>query len=345
MPMGAGTASLRDVAELAGVSITTVSHVLNDVPGKRIAAKTRQRVRSAAAQLEYRPNKLAQGLRSQRSYSLGFVSDLVATTPYAVRMVLGAQDAAANVGYLLFLVTSGGDQDLEAQQLRALLDRQIDGLLYASMFHRVVEPPALLEAAPAVLLDARCADGRYSSVLPDETGGARAAVEELARHGHKRIGFLHNELDIPARSLRMLGYQEALAAHGIDFDPELVRCGEDAPGGYAAARELLDRAERPTALFCFTDRMAMGAYQAAQELGLRIPHDLSVVGFDDQEVVSAGLRPGLTTMALPHYEMGQWAVTELMKRIDVGNDVPPTHALLDCPLVHRESVAAPREAR
>jgi LacI family transcriptional regulator, galactose operon repressor len=345
MPVGTGMASLRDVAEIAGVSITTVSHVLNDVPGKRIAPNTRQRVRSAAAQLDYRPNKLAQGLRSQHSHSLGFVSDLVATTPYAVRMVLGAQEAAADAGYLMFLVTSGGDPNLEAQQLHALLDRQVDGLLYASMFHRVVEAPHLLEAAPTVLLDARSADGRYSSVVPDETRGARAAVEELARHGHRRIGFLHYERDIPARSLRTRGYQEALAAHDIDFAPKLVRYGEDAPGGYAAARELLDRTERPTALFCFTDRLAMGAYQAAQELGLRVPHDLSVVGFDDQESVAASLRPGLTTVALPHYEMGRWAVIELMRRIDTGDEVPPTHALLDCPLVRRESVVAPRETR
>ncbi|QNK80773.1 LacI family DNA-binding transcriptional regulator [Nakamurella sp. PAMC28650] len=335
-------ATIRDVAELAGFSVTTVSHVLNDVDGKRIAESTRERIREVAGQLQYRPNKLAQGLRSQRSHTIGFVSDLVATTPYAGQLILGAQEAASAVGSLLLLLSSGGDPALEDRELQALIDRQVDGVVYASMYHRVVDPPARLGDSPAVLLDARTDSGAFTSVVPDEIGGARAAVEELLSHGHRRIGFCTDRSDIPATRARLAGYRQALEVYGIAFDPSLVVAGRgEAEGGFQSAHSLLTRPDRPTGLFCFTDRIAFGAYQAASELGLSVPQDVSIVGFDDQEIISANLRPGLTTMALPHYAMGKWAVESLMRQIDNGPDSPAVHQLMPCPLVRRASVSAP----
>jgi LacI family transcriptional regulator len=177
-------------------------------------------------------------------------------------------------------------------------------------------------------------------VVPDEVGGGRTATGELIRHGHTRIGFINNVDDIPATRGRLEGYRAALDDAGLAFDPRLVLDGmSDTEGGLQTARKLLSATERPTALFCFNDRMAMGAYHAAAELGLRIPEDLSVVGFDNQELIAEGLRPALTTVALPHYEMGAWAVETLIAQIEGHELEGPRQATLSCPLVPRNSVA------
>ena len=336
--------TLRDVAERSGLSITTVSHVVNDVPGKRIPDATRERVRVAVAELHYTPNRLAQGLRLQRSNTLGFVNDRIATSPHAGRTILGAQDAAAEHGSLLLMVNSGDDADLENREIRALLDRRVDGIVYAAEYHRLLTPPAVLRGVPTVLLDARSTVSGFSGVVPDEVGGAMAAVRELVDHGHRRIGFVTNSMDVPATRLRLEGFKRALRDARRTYRTAMVVSDlSEAQGGYRAAAALLDRPEpiRPTALFCYNDRMAMGAYQAAAERGLRIPQDLSIVGFDDREIISAGLRPGLTTVALPHYEMGWWAVTTLLRGIDAERKEPPRTEILPCPLVRRASVGPP----
>jgi LacI family transcriptional regulator len=198
-----------------------------------------------------------------------------------------------------------------------------------------------------VLLDASSTDPRYPSVVPDEVGGGRAAVQELLDAGHRRIGFTTNIDDIPATHGRLVGYRQALADAGIPVRPDLVVIEEsDTPGGYRAALQLLRRSDRPTGLFCFNDRMAMGAYRAAHELGLRIPQDVSVVGFDNQELIADGLFPGLTTVALPHYEMGAWAVNTMIDMLDKAQPARrrrrrPSQTTMECPIVRRDSVAAP----
>jgi LacI family transcriptional regulator len=332
--------SIKDVAARAGVSVTTVSHVLNEVPGKRITDATRDRVRRAAGELGYSPSSVARNLRLQRSQMLALISDEIATTPYAGRMILGAQEAASKAGWLLMLVNTGSDSEFEAAEIQALRQRQVDGFLYATMYHREVTLPEAVAGVPTVLLDARSENSDVPSVVPDEVAGGRTATEELIRHGHQRIGFVNNADDIPATHGRLEGYRAALQEAGIKFDKRLVAVGQsDTEGGLLAARQLLEATERPTALFCFNDRMAMGAYHAAAELGLRIPQDLSVVGFDNQELIADGLRPGLTTVALPHYEMGAWAVEALIARIE-GRD-GAEHEALSCPLVVRNSVDRP----
>ncbi len=336
---------IRDVAAGAGFSVTTVSHVLNDVPGKRIADSTRERIREVADSLGYRPNRLAQGLRSQRTHTIGFVSDNIATTPFAGQMIRGAQDAAAAAGSLLMLLSSDGNAELEDVEIRALIDRQVDGIVYASMFHRVLTPPTRLGQTRAVLLDARTETGEFSSVVPDEVGGARVAVEELLANGHRRIGFVTDTTDIPATRGRLIGYRQALEVYGVPFDPALVHPqAGDSASGFDGARALLKVRDRPTGLFCYNDRVAFGAYQAAAEAGLSVPQDISIVGFDDQDIISTSLRPGLTTMALPHYDMGRWAVTTLLDQINSDGDLPVVHQLLPCPLVRRASVSSPPRA-
>ena len=340
--MSQGKVSIKDVAARAGVSVTTVSHVLNEVPGKRITDATRERVRQAAGELGYAPSSVARNLRLQRSQMLALISDEIATTPYAGRMILGAQEAASKAGWLLMLVNTGSDSEFEAAEIQALRQRQVDGFLYATMYHREVTLPEAAAGVPTVLLDARSPDESVPSVVPDEVAGGRTATEELIGHGHSRIGFLNNIDDIPATRGRLEGYRQALQEAGLTYDERLVAARpSDTEGGVQGARQLLSATGRPTALFCFNDRMAMGAYHAAAELGLRIPQDLSVVGFDNQELIADGLRPGLTTVALPHYEMGAWAVEALIARIEGKEGESPQHSKLNCPLVVRKSVDRP----
>ena len=339
---------IKDVAAAAGMSATTVSHILNEVEGKRINPETRQRVLEAADRLRYAPNGLARGLRLRRSNTIGFVSDHIATTPFAGRIILGAQEAAAKQGLLLLMLNTGGDRELERSEIEHLLQRQVDGVLYAAMSHRVFDVPEGLRDVPTVLLDAQAADRSAPAVVPDEVSGGYTAVRELIEHGHRRIGFVTDTEDIPATPGRLEGYRRALEEAGIAFDPALVTAELcDSAGGYLAARRLLQRESRPSALFCFNDRMAMGAYRAAAELGLAIPRDLSVIGFDNQDLICDGLVPTLTTVELPHYEMGARAVSLLLAQIDTAETRPPHPVepeLLPCPLVRRASVAPPPTA-
>jgi DNA-binding LacI/PurR family transcriptional regulator len=337
---------ISDVAAAAGVSTSTVSLVLNNRTA-RISEETRERVRDAAAAVGYTPNSIARSLRTQRTRTIGLVSDVIATTPFAGRMLAGAQDAAREHGHLLILVNTDADPAVERDAIRALVDHQVDAMIFATMWHRVVETP---EGLPdrTVFLDCRPADGTRPAVVPDEVAGGRAAVRELLAAGHRRIAWLDiGEPNPPVASgLRHQAYREVLAEAGITPDPawHVRGDGTTAASGRAATDRLLDLPphRRPTAIFCFNDRMAAGAYVAARHRGLEIPADLSVVGYDDQQLVAGELDPPLTTIALPHYEMGRWAA-----EVALGAREPPQPGqpyLMPCPIIRRDSVTSPPAA-
>jgi LacI family transcriptional regulator len=333
---------MKDVAELAGVSSTTVSFVINQTPNTNIPAETQERVWEAVRELKYRPNVMARGLRVQKTHTIGFISDEVATTPFAGRMLQGAQELAWEHNYLLLLINTGGNQAVKQAAVEMLLDRQVDGIIYATMYHRQVHPPKAVREVPTVLLDCYVDDGSLPSVVPDEVRGGRDATAHLLAKGHRRVGYIGDVTPVAAERLRRQGYQVALEAAGLAYDPSLTEVGPTTPaGGYECAMQLLQGTERPTAFFCFNDRMAMGVYDAARELGLRIPEDLAVVGYDDQEIIAAHLRPSLTTMKLPHAAMGRWAVQYLLGLIhdpEPADQAAPIQQLIECPLIERASV-------
>jgi DNA-binding LacI/PurR family transcriptional regulator len=333
---------MSDVAARAGVSTATVSMVLSGVNTARISPRTQQRVREAAEAVGYEPNSVARSLRTQRTRLVGLVSDTIATTPFAGRMLAGANDVAREHGRLVILVDTEGDAGAERQALQALSGQQVDAMIYACMWHRVVEVPADLPE-DAVLLDCAPATANRAAVVPDERAGGMAAVRELVAAGHRRIAYLDAEerFDLVASRLRREGYLQVLAEAGIEPDPFLhARAEPVAGGGRTAARRLLDlpAGRRPTAMFCFNDRMAMGAYAAAHQRGLSVPDDLSVVGYDDQQLVAAELDPPLTTVALPHYEMGRWAMEVALGLREAD---PAAPHLMPCPIVRRASVGPP----
>lgn len=333
---------MKDVAKQAGVSQTTVSFVINQVESANIPAETQERIYAAIDKLGYRPNAMARQLRSNRTQTLGFISDVVATTPFAGKIIQGAQDAAWTQGYLLLVVNTGGDDAVTNAAVETLLERRVDGILYATMYHRAVTPPAAVREAPTVLLDCFVEDRSLPSVTPDEVKGGYEATVALLRKGHTRIGLVNNMDAVPAMSGRQQGYRQALAAAGIAYDEQLISYHPSEPtGGYAGADQLLQLAQPPTALFCFNDRMALGAYRYALKHGLRIPEDVAIIGFDNQDMIAPYLEPPLTTMELPHYTMGQWAVDHLLQLIDQGdqpNGQPPIQQLCECPLIERASI-------
>jgi LacI family transcriptional regulator len=332
-------ARIADVAEAAGVSTATVSLVLNG-RSVRVSDETRERVHQAAAHLGYTPNTVARGLRTQLTRTIGLISDEIATTPFAGRMFAGAQDAARENSHLLIMVNTDNDPAVEADAIAALSAQQVDAVIYAAMWHRVVEVPAGLPAN-SVLLDCRSESGSHPSIVPDEYAGAVLAVQALVDAGHQRIAYVDAAGDdLPAAWLRREAWRDVLLSSGLRIDETLHIADEiSSAGGRRATATLLalEPQRRPTAVFCFNDRMALGAYIAARHAGLSIPRDLSVVGFDDQPFVAAELDPPLTTVALPHYEMGRWSV-----EVALGLRTPESDVhLMACRLVTRDSVAPP----
>jgi LacI family transcriptional regulator len=330
--------TMKDVAWHAGVSQTTVSLVLNNTETPNIPDETRQRILATIAELDYHPNALAQGLRMKRSGILGFVTDVIAITPYAGKIIEGAQDAAWENGKILMLVNTKANPEMESTAIDLLLSRRVEGVIYATMYHHPVVLQAALRDIPIVLLDCFVEDRQLPSVVPDEYGGGFDATRYLLERGYRRVGYINDIHVTPASAGRLEGYRAALAAFGVPFDPDLVCCGvSKQEGGYRCAQQLLQMKNRPQALFCFNDRMAMGAYDAIRKLNLRIPEDIAVIGFDNQELIAAHLYPPLTTMELPHYAMGAWAVQTLGKILSGAEQAAPEQHMIACPLIERAS--------
>lgn len=335
--------TMRDVATEAGVSQAVVSLVLSGRYAGRASEATADRVREAAAMIGYRTNLQAKTLKTGVAEIVGLVADEVATAPFSGQMIKGAQDRAWREGNTLMAVDTGGDAALEAAAIETLLSHQVRGIIYTATYHREVEVPEVALETRTVCLDARDLSGRVASVIPDEEQGGYDAARLLLEAGHSRIGMINIYPDesLPAARDRRRGYERALREAGVEPDPALVLPGDGGHlGGQEGVRALLGLADPVTAIFCGNDRTAFGAYQALEELGLRIPDDVSIVGFDDQDYLRDYFRPPLTTLQLPFLEMGQVAadlVLDPSARAEVH--------LIPCPVIRRGSVAPPKGSR
>jgi LacI family transcriptional regulator len=333
-------ATMADVAKRAGVSQATVSLVMNGVGNTRISAATRARVLQAAEDIGYRVGRRVIGSGALRSIVM--LLDEVSTSPFAATSIIGAQDSAWQSGCVLTVVTTRNDPMLEDAALDLLLEQPTAGVIYAAIATRRVTPPDRLRTVPTVLLNCYAADAHYPSVIPGNVVGARAATEALLRAGHRRIAFINGETWMDAARDRLLGYKQALASWDVAADPRLIRSGKWLLNeAYKETRALMALHAPPTAIFCASDRMALGCYGALQEMGRRIPDDVSVAGFDDDSIARQ-LSPALTTIMLPHEEMGRWSVEQLLsyEAGAPGNRRRPVK--LECPLVERQSIAPPQ---
>jgi LacI family transcriptional regulator len=328
--------TIRAVADLAGVSQTTVSFVINDKPGAAISEATRRRVWQAVEDLDYRPNHAARSLSTRRSNLIGFISDRISSGAYGGQSVVGAQSVAWEQGRLLLIVDTEADEAIQRTAVEHLLSRQVEGMLIGASSLRAWRPPAMLEDVPTVLINCYDPDERFPCVIPDEFGGGYSATMHLIKAGHRRVALLYGTPEVEAGIRRRNGYLAALRDAGLAHDPALEIVTSWYPeGGRQGAGALLDRAEPPTALFCVSDWIAMGALQEVCRRGLAIPGDVAVVGYEDQEF-AARLQPALTTLALPHGQIGKRAAELLVSRR--GDRPLPAEVIeIPCPLVLRES--------
>lgn len=312
----------------------------------RISADVEARVLQAVRDTGYRPNQVSRSLRTGTTKTIGFLSDTVSTTPFAGHLIWGALDAARERGHLLFIAETEGDLELERQLIHAMHDRQVDGIILASMYTRKITPPKALLDGPAVLLNALPA-GRsaISAVIPDEAGAGRAAARALLDAGHRdgicMIGAGPGGAPAPRGSVaaveRLQGILATLREAGVAV-ADAVGCSDWQPDqGLRATRQLLGRNPRPSALICFNDRLALGAYHALADAGLQVPADVSVVSFDD-EVFAPWIRPQLTTVALPHYELGGAAVRLLLEQANGSDKQAPRIHRIPMQLRERGSI-------
>lgn len=342
---------MTDVAQAAGVSQSTVSMVLNHVTGARLSAETRARVLGTAITLGYRlPRREAQPALQDgvRRNVIGYLVDEISTSPHPVVSVDGARDAAWEQGCLLHVAVTRNNPEQEAAAIATLLDNPaLVGIVYSTIFTRRVSVPESLSRVPTVLLNCHDAEKHYCAVVPAEVTGGHTATEHLIQQGHRRIGFINGEPWMEAAQDRYKGYRRALATADLPLDPALVRDGDWMSGtGFEGTLQLMQLPQPPTAIFCANDLMALGALEALKQLKLRVPEDVSVLGYDDQEI-SRHTHPPLSTLVLPNYEMGQTAVEQLLALAAAPGSAGARRSLLkiDGPLVRRESVAPPPTAR
>jgi LacI family transcriptional regulator len=332
--------TMTDVARIAGVSQTSVSLILNRMVGARISEATRQRVVEAARELGYElPSSRRPYVTALDRNVIAYVVDEISTSPHPVVSFDGARDAGWESGFILAAHVTRSNPELEAATIAAIRrDPHVIGVIYSTIFTRRVSLPDELYRLPTVLLNCHSADRRVHSIVPAEVAGALHATEYLLGKGHRRIGFINGEPWMEASADRLKGYRQALGAADIAFDPGLFRSGDWLPlQGYNLTLELLRSANPPTAIFCANDLMAMGALEAAGRMGLRVPEDLSVMGYDDQELARY-THPPLSTLVLPNYEMGRKA-TEILIDLAIHKKASrPITLEIDGPLVERHSV-------
>jgi LacI family transcriptional regulator len=328
--------TVRAVAKLAGVSPMTVSRVINNA--ESVAEETRQKVLRAIAQLDYVPNRLARGLTSSRSSTLGLVvPDVV--NPFFTLVLRGAEAAARRAGYRLLVCDSENDPRREREYLEDLVSYRVDGLLVAPASQRSKAGllPLLRRGFPFVLIDRSISNMDCDAVQSDNVAGARRLTEHLIAIGHRRIAHLVDSDDNSTGRERLQGYREALHAAGIECsDALLFHTSVDRIGGYRAVQSMLASQPWPTAIFAVNNMTAVGAMEALRERGLGVPGDIGLVCFDDVEHLAV-LSPFLTVMDQPAETFGSLAAQMLVERVEGKGGDSGRRIVLQSQLIVRES--------
>lgn len=332
--------TMMDVAAMAGVSQATVSLVLNGSPGAKLSDGTRKRVYSAAKELGYELVRRSQHPQPNAGSTIVFVADESTTDPWMALAFEGARDKALEYGVNVCLFVSHGDADTEAMIVSQMNRLPLLGYIYGTILTRRVNLSPAFADQQIVLLNCYDEKRKLPSVVPGDLVGGRMATERLIKAGHTRIGFINGQQGIDATRDRLKGYRQALSSHDIPFEADLVRPGNwESSTGYEMTLELMAMKIPPEAIFCANDMMALGCFDALNKLGLRVPDDVAVIGFDDR-AIAQHTHPPLTTLILPHYEMGEIAAEQLIDSAG-GLNGGPTQIKVECTLVERESVEKP----
>lgn len=331
--------TIKDIAERASVSVTTVSRVLNNRPD--VSDKTRKKVKTIIEKLGYNPNSIARGLVLRRSFTIGLAIPGI-SNPFFPEVAKGVQSKAKDKGYSVILYDTNNDIEEEKEAIRILRCKQVDGMILSLSMENRDELLALEERGfPVVQIDRIIPECTSLSVTIDNVMSAREATQHLVELGHKYIAHISGSFYYKTARDRLCGFQQCIYENNLPYDDVYILEGNyTKESGYKQMKALLDKSPRPTAVFVANDLMALGCYEAIFDAGLSVPEHISVVGHDDIELSSI-VRPGLTTVMQPKYELGQVAADVLIRKIEEKKDDENTEhigsVILDTKLVIRGS--------
>jgi LacI family transcriptional regulator len=332
-------ATLRDVASAAGVHPATASRALNPETRILVSEDTARRVTEAAARLGYRPNPVARSLRTRRSHTVGvLIPDL--NNPLFPPIVRGLEDKLAAAGYVALIGNTDADDDRERTLFEQMRARHVDGFVLATAtLHDQLLAEAAAGDVPVVLMNRLAPDYSFPSVSVDNEQGARMAVTHLARLGHTRIAHIAGPQEASTGVSRLRGFRDGMATHGLEVDENLIAYATryTVEEGARCCQELLSRQPGFTAVAAANDMLAVGCYAALDEQSMQCPDDISVIGFNDMPFIDR-LRPPLTTVRFPHYQLGTEAAQLLIERIN-GDEGPVKILYLAPELIVRGSTA------
>jgi DNA-binding LacI/PurR family transcriptional regulator len=333
---------LEDIAKETGFSISTVSRVLSN-SNYPVSEQIREQVLRVAETMGYEPNIAARSLRTDRTNTIGIIVDDL-LSPFTPPIVRGIQDYLNKNGFLSLIVNSDWDPDQEQAAIKTLLSRPVDGIIFVEYSHQTTSDVLERSHKPRVFVHRLFGSPIKNSVVPDDYYGASLATGHLIGLGHRRIGYINGPENWHTCRARLSGYKDTLAAHGLSFEPSLVQPGDwEIESGYAAAKDFLNLAERPTAIFAANDVMALGAIYAVQDAGLKVPEDVAVVGYDNRNFTKT-FRPRITTVSMPVIEMGGVAAELLLKQIAEGRK-EAEELKVQGQLIIRETCGAPEASR
>lgn len=330
-------ATMKDIARLAQVSTSTVSHVIN---GSRfVSDEIREKVMRIVVELNYTPSYIARSLKVKATKTIGLL--VTATNnPFFSEVMAGVEQYCQKNQYNLIIATTGGDAKRLQQNLQTLIHKQVDGVLLMCGDSRFQADMQLTVSLPLVVMDWWFTELNADKILENSELGGYLATKSMVDAGHQKIGIITGNLRKSVAKNRLQGYKKALSEANIVLNPDwIVESHFDFEGGIVGAQKLLALSDRPTAIFCCSDTIAIGAYQAIQNQGLRIPQDISIMGYDDIELARY-LFPSLSTISQPKAELGKLAVETLLQRIQEPNENYRT-LVLEPTCILRESISSP----
>jgi len=333
-----GLTSIKDIARAAKVSHSTVSRALHNSP--LVSHETAQRIREIAREKGYRPSAVARSLVTRRTKTIGVVVTRIAD-PFIAEVVNGIEEVANDHGYSVFLANSNANPDREVKVVHSFHERRVDGILVTASRVGALYMPLLTEMrVPTVLINNQHPGEFVHSVMIDNVTASSQATEHLIQLGHKRIAYIGDQYGFQSDTERFAGYRRALEIADVPFLPGLIAHGDgNAEGGMHAMQKLLETVDPPTAVFCYNDMSALGALRSIRAKGMRVPEDISVVGFDDLFIASY-TNPALTTISQPMKQMGSTAMEILLKLFNGANS--QNNIKVQGHLIVRESTARPR---
>jgi len=303
--------SIKDVAAKANVSVKTVSRVLGGFEG--VSDKTKDKVEAAMKALEFYPSAAAQSLRGQEKGIVCLITENLTTTPDSFDIIAGIQHECEKHSKLLMIGESGGNEQSFSRLVDDFRRQRAEAIIYATVYHREVNIKQSFNKCPLILVNCFESQLKHPTILPDDYKGAYKLTEELLNLGHTKIAYLTLFEDMPATPLRTLGFKDAHEAKGISVEEELIKIGvcADPEDEFAqlpdVLRDIMSRHERPTAICCGNDKMAMRVFMLIRQMGYKIPQTISIVGYDNYKLIAENLLPKLSTVSLPYFRMGQLA--------------------------------------